>query len=46
MELADLRWQRDALIKLVEELERELKKEKARMGKRVVHSGDQVRQGR
>ena len=31
VDLADLRWQRDALIKLAEELQRELKKEEARM---------------
>lgn len=36
MELADLRWQRDALIKLVEELQRELKKQKSRPRKRVA----------
>lgn len=33
MELADLRWQRDALIKLVEELQRELKKVKTRVAR-------------
>ena len=36
MELAGLRWQRDALIKLVEELQRELRKEKARSRRRVA----------
>jgi len=35
-ELADLRWQRDALIKLVEELRRGLKREKARNHKRAA----------
>jgi hypothetical protein len=40
MELADLRWQQDALIKLVEELQRELRKEKARRRVGIGHSTD------
>lgn len=36
MELADLRWQRDALIKLVEELQRDLEKQKTRNHKKRV----------
>jgi hypothetical protein len=39
MELADLRWQRDALIKLVEELQRELQKQKSRTRKRTAAKG-------
>jgi len=35
MELADLRWQRDALIKLVDELQRDLEAEKERSRKRT-----------